>query len=258
MGESSCDRHFTRAGYRELLVELLEGGYTFRFFDEAQQLLSLDKPFVLLRHDLDVSVLEALPIAEIERELGIQSTFFVRVQNSFYNPFSPDESSIIWDLLKMGHKIGLHFDTSLYAGFASPEEIAAGCAKEISLLEVWFETNIEIVSFHRPTSEDLQAEASLTAGVPHTYLPLYVDRIAYCSDSSGQWRFGHPMERDAVKNRRPFQLLVHPIWWRTEPQTPHATLEAFALDSSSRFKVALADDILASFREVISQFDDDS
>ena len=67
------------------MLEYLEScGYTARHFDDAE----VGERHVILRHDLDMSIDAALPIAEIERDMGMSATYFVMVRNEFYNPFS--------------------------------------------------------------------------------------------------------------------------------------------------------------------------
>ena len=230
---------FTLSAYRDLLEAFLENRYTYGFFEDAENLMALRSPFVLLRHDVDLSLHKAHALAVVEQELGVKSTYFIRLRSSVYNPFDPEETAIVQDLLQMGHRVGLHFDTSIYGGRALPESLAGCCAKEIAQLEHWFEIKIEIVSFHQPSKECLRAGSSITGGVPHTYLPLYTEHIGYCSDSTGQWRFGHPLERDEFQGQKPLHLLVHPIWWGTESRSPQRTLQEFALDNSARVEAAI-------------------
>ena len=49
--------------------------------------------------------------------------------------------------------------------------------------------------------------------------------MAYISDSTGRWRYGHPIESVAFNARKPIQLLTHPIWWVQEGETPTEKLE---------------------------------
>ncbi len=75
---------FTLDGYRALLAAFLNRGYTARSFAEVEP----QARHLVLRHDLDMSVQAALPIAEIERDLGLSATYFVLVRTEMYNPFS--------------------------------------------------------------------------------------------------------------------------------------------------------------------------
>jgi hypothetical protein len=181
-----------------MLTQFCEFGYKFHFFDDAKALIGTGIPFVLLRHDIDLALHHASPLAEIEEELGIRSTFFIQVRGDFYNPFCDTESQIIANLISAGHRIGLHFDCGLYAVDASPEDVAVFCFRERRLLETWFDIDVRVVSFHRPSKSVLSTDESITGGLPHTYLPIYTKEITYCSDSTGKWRFGHPLDLQAT------------------------------------------------------------
>ena len=234
MAEESDVGIFSQKSYRDMLTQFCEFGYKFHFFDDAKALIGTGIPFVLLRHDIDLALHHASPLAEIEEKLGIRSTFFIQVRGDFYNPFCDTESQIIANLISAGHRIGLHFDCGLYPVDASPEDVAVFCFRERRLLETWFDIDVRVVSFHRPSKSVLSTDESITGGLPHTYLPIYTKEITYCSDSTGKWRFGHPLDLQATAERRPIQLLVHPIWWQSTNQSPQETLDMFLRQSRQR------------------------
>ena len=234
MSETPHGDIFSHSSYRDLLIRISDLGYEFHFFEEAKALLELQLPFVLLRHDIDMALQYASPIAQIEESMGIYSTFFIQVRGDFYNPFCDKESQIISDLISAGHRIGLHFDCGLYPLDASPGDVADFCLRERRLLETWFDIDVRVVSFHRPSKSVMAADDSITGGLPHTYLPIYTKKITYCSDSTGKWRFGHPLDRQATTERKPLQLLVHPIWWQSTNQSPQETLDMFLRQSRQR------------------------
>jgi hypothetical protein len=63
--------------------------------------------------------------------------------------------------------------------------------------------------------------------IKNVYEPVLKGVMAYASDSTGRWRFGHPFDSDAFHNRRPIHLLTHPIWWTQEGSDPLLKLEAW-------------------------------
>lgn len=217
---------FTHAGYRDLLSRLLAAGYIPAAFEDAEQLLAEGVAFVLLRHDIDLDLSYALTMARIEAELGIFSTWFVLVRTEHYNVFSAMGSSIVEEILALGHRLGLHFDCAAYPG-ATMEEMNAGCAREAGLLEDWFGVSIPITSIHRPPPFLVGSDNTLTAPRLHTYMPLFSRQIHYLADSRGLWRFGEPLDSPAFLDGKPLHLLVHPIWWRSEETTPMQTLTDF-------------------------------
>lgn len=72
---------FTYAAYRKLLSLLRERGYAFRGYHNYR-----DAPrCVILRHDVDTSLDQAVKLAELEAEEGVRSTWFVLLRTDFYN-----------------------------------------------------------------------------------------------------------------------------------------------------------------------------
>lgn len=226
--------NFTLEGYRALISAFLERGYTVRDFAEADP----EERHLVLRHDLDMSIQAALPIAEIEAELGASASYFVLVRTEMYNPFSAAGRRDLERLLTFGHRIGLHFDASLYpADWPSLEPTAA---TECGVLEAIVGRSVKAISFHRPAPGLLGRPEDL-AGRLHTYQPRFFKEMGYCSDSCGEWRFGHPLDHEAVAAGRALQLATHPIWWAAGPdETVRGKLDRFALQRFDLLRAELA------------------
>ena len=45
-------------------------------------------------------------------------------------------------------------------------------------------------------------------------MPNFFKKIAYCSDSRGSWKYGHPLTKIAIKEGTAIQLLTHAEWWQ--------------------------------------------
>lgn len=227
---------FTYDEYREIIRAFLASGYEFRLFPEAEGLIAAKKQFVLMRHDIDMSVEKALTLAEIDAELGVRSTFFVMLRSDHYNPFSETDGPRIEKIIGMGHSIGLHFDAAVYPELKDSADAGLfreRCRREIELLEKWFGISMQAVSFHRPSPLILEGSPELTAPLPHTYMELFTKKMKYISDSTGRWRFGHPLESEEFALRQALHILTHPIWWDDEPLTPQVKLENF-IDGRTR------------------------
>ena len=225
---------FSPDGYAWLLDQLLDLGYRSASFDAAEP----DAAHLLLRHDLDMSLQAAETIAKIEQSRGMTASYFVLLRTEMYNPMSRDGQRAIRALIDLGHDVGLHFDASLYPDDAASLDAAA--ESECAILAQITGKPVSVVSFHRP-AESLLGREDAIGGRIHTYMPRYFSEIGYCSDSQGRWRFGHPLEHAAVKQRRALQLLTHPIWWQQPADlSPVDRLNRFAERRNELLKDELA------------------
>ena len=95
-------RDFTIGKYTELCRTLLDAGYIPRTI--CQYLSGAkDGMGVLLRHDVDRKPKNALRMAELERELGIHSTYYFRHPYTFI-------PEIIRQIYSFGHEVGYHYE----------------------------------------------------------------------------------------------------------------------------------------------------
>lgn len=225
---------FSEQGYKALLRALLARGYSAVGYDVAEPAAR----HLLLRHDLDMSLSAAEPIAALEAEAGVKAHYFVLLRTEMYNPFSAAARATFERLRALGHEIGLHLDASLYGNDADALEAAA--ARECDALEDAAGAPVRLVSFHRPAPA-LLGHAWTIAGRRHTYEPRFFKEMGYCSDSRGGWHHGAPLDHPAVAGGRALQLLTHPIWWaRSIAGDPVATLDKFRAERDRVLARALA------------------
>lgn len=102
-------RDFTLEKYQQLCRALLDSGYTTLTVSEYlgrdfADSTSNGQKTVILRHDVDRKIINALRMAELEHALGIRSTYYFRHPSTF----KPEIISAIRDL---GHEIGYHYET---------------------------------------------------------------------------------------------------------------------------------------------------
>ena len=231
---------FSHSSYRRMLHSFQDAGYTFNRFTEAEGLLETANPFVLLRHDIDFETAPALEMARLEAEMGIRSTFFFMIRSTFYSPFSIQGTRHIREILDLGHTLGLHFDCASYPEAKNEHDLGSACRLEVQMLENWFGEKVDTVSYHRPSKAAMSSCAEVTEPRPHTYLPMFTRDITYRSDSRGQWASGHPLESETWEARKPMHILVHPIWWRSDPSEPIETLNEFSqrMHDSQQLEIA--------------------
>lgn len=65
----------------------------------------LPERFILMRHDVDGWAKNALKTALIEKKLGIQATYYFRMNKNSFVP------AIIKEIEHMGHEVGYHYET---------------------------------------------------------------------------------------------------------------------------------------------------
>jgi hypothetical protein len=95
---------FTIGKYKELWSALLELDYRpLSVSDYIGFGRNETEKIAISRHDIDRKPLNALRVAEAEKELGIRSTYYFRYPHTF-------KKAIINEILDMGHEIGYHYE----------------------------------------------------------------------------------------------------------------------------------------------------
>ena len=203
---------FGTAKYETLLNSFLRNGFN----------LSLDwsapshRKHVLLRHDVDFSISNALQIARVEHSLGVSATYYFMLTSNMYNLMSEHSINLVKEIQSLGHAISLHFDPTASGGLKS-------FPQQKLLFEHLFDTQIDFVSIHRP-GPFLENNNANLYGCSHTYQDRYFKLMTYISDSAGK-----DIEKDIENyvsnpNEAGLQLLTHPIWWTSINETPTITL----------------------------------
>jgi hypothetical protein len=192
---------FELGHYREILEAALTGGYRFAAFGSGPE-----RGDLFLRHDVDLSLDAAVKMAELEAEVGIQTTYLLMTESVFYNLASKEGVAAVDRLRALGHRIGLH---AVYPGVE---------------LDDRFEP---VVSWHNPRPEYMSEEIP---GAINVYGERFFSPQTYRSDSNQRWRSGCPHEELRAGSFPWLQILVHPEIWvypgATMGQTMRAMLEA--------------------------------
>lgn len=93
---------FTQKRYNELLTALLESGYVFQTFENF--ITKPENKVVILRHDVDRLPKNAVDLAKIEANLGINASYYYRIVKQSNVP------KLIEQVRDMGHEIGYHYE----------------------------------------------------------------------------------------------------------------------------------------------------
>ena len=210
---------FSLEGYSQLLSAFKDKDYIFCQFEEIDARLAEERPFVLLRHDIDISLRPALEVARIEYEQGIQATYFVLLRSPFYNVLSRSNAEILSEIQSYGHQIAPHIDLTFY-----DNDWATALMEVEVFAKLYPYINTRLVSLHSPY--DLQhMPIDVCPQLNNVYGSAVRGDVAYISDSTGRWRYGEPPGSKAFNARKPIQLLTHPIWWFQEGETAPQKLE---------------------------------
>ncbi|MDB9806745.1 hypothetical protein OAC03_02690 [Amylibacter sp.] len=209
--------------YKELLEAFLDKSYNFKKFENFN---ANESSQVILRHDIDFSIQMAVQMATIEKDLGLESTYYFLLASDSYNLLSKEASDAIKAIQNMGHSVGLHFDPTVY----EDEKIGFKC--EVEIFERRY-GRIFSMSFHRPSKSILEGIDWLPKRIIGAYQAEYFTDITYISDSQGAFRFGHPCEHKSFAQGLNMQLLIHPIWWMTDGEVAVEKIQQFIQGNAS-------------------------
>lgn len=190
---------FTYRFYRQLIRQFKDADYVFVSPLEAVNDTSGGYR-VLWLHDVDLSILNAGRIAEIDREEGIVSTFMLFGDPVPVYTYQEDGEIIRGIFKKHSTHLGLHVN--------SRNRIIEGFKKEIRDMERVSGRVVTSYNFHR--SHSLMMGKYGIEGLINT---SEIYSSAYYADSGGGWRFGHPLSSRAFMEKRSMRILTHPCWY---------------------------------------------
>jgi hypothetical protein len=130
--EYHMECNFTFRHYRDIILLAKKKGYTFSTFNDYDHNKS-KRRLILLRHDVDINLINALKLAKIENKLGAVSTFFIRLHAPF-NVFSYDNYPILKKIINLSHEIGLHYEQDFFT-ILNEKNIIQTFNRERSVLE---------------------------------------------------------------------------------------------------------------------------
>ena len=238
--------NFTYDGYRRLLSLLRENKYAFSDYHHWQE----QDRCVILRHDIDESLFDAVRLGGLEAEESVRSTFFVLLRTDFYNPASAASARMLRELNAMGHEIGLHFDEASYSADCPRGGIVSLIVREAEILSQICGFPIRTVSMHRPSRETLEADYQIP-GMINSYGRTFFQDFKYLSDSRRFWR--EPAE-EIIQSRAydRLHILTHAFWYHEREEDISATLGRF-VRSANRERYAALKDNLRDLHSVLKE-----
>ncbi len=192
-------KDFTLEIYQTLLQELLKAKYEFvKMEDYFSMPLNPQKKYVLMRHDVDRSPLNALAMARLESSLNIQATYYFRTIPVTF------KSKTIKEISFLGHEIGYHYES---LAIAKGDFEAAIKDFEHNLYRLRVLYPIKSIAMHgRPASkwdsrllwEKYNYKEYGILSEP--YFDLNFNKVAYITDASRSWNNGAFNRRDKVES----------------------------------------------------------
>ncbi len=265
---------FTLDNYKRHLDLALEQGFRFKgyFGDidcgtvdlslQPQPVFSNEKT-ILWRHDMEFSPYTALEMAKIEHSQGVKATYFCQTHAETYNLFERSISDLVLEIQSFGHNIGLHFN-SHYWGIGNEVEVKGGCGQrncsltsDLNLLNACiqkdvraFADNLGIVprafSFHCTDDFIKSCEDDYYGGLLNVYSKLFKAQFAYCTDSTGFWRYERLEERLRDPSITRLQVLTHDAMWSRSVLSPRKRVFA-AIDERAQKTKEWYDQVLVDF-----------
>lgn len=214
---------FTYDSYANLVSKLRKHDYQFASYHNYKAL----EKCVIMRHDIDYSLQKSVELAEFEKQLGIQSTYFILLSSPFYNIMSKDAVKKIKKIQNAGHEIGLHFDELNYDEYEYDKigGVEKAIYREIDLMRSILDCDIKSVSMHRPSQKTLQANYDLGI-IVNSYSSDFFERFKYVSDSRRRWR-ENVDEIISCELYNKLHILTHAFWYNKTEATLEATIKNF-------------------------------
>jgi hypothetical protein len=185
-------------------------------------------PYLILRHDVDVSLPAALRMAQIEKELNIKSTYFVLFSSRFYNLHIEENMDILKRISKLGHEIGLHYYPAIYRLYN--QNPMKTLEVEIQLLEHLLGKKIHSISRHGPWDRDPFSRIKKYINANHPYLKGHL----FVHESDRAWTPLQGLINLLNNPPKRSQLLIHPENWQEDKIDRTTLLERHCQDLENK------------------------
>ena len=195
---------FTYDSYANLVSKLRKHDYQFASYHNYKAF----EKCVIMRHDIDYSLQKSVELAEFEKQLGIQSTYFILLSSPFYNIMSKDAVKKIKKIQNAGHEIGLHFDELNYdeSEYDKIGGVEKAIYREIDLMRSILDYDLGIIV--------------------NSYSRDFFERFKYVSDSRRRWR-ENVDEIISCGLYNKLHILTHAFWYNKTEATLEATIKNF-------------------------------
>lgn len=185
---------FTVTTYQQLIAALREAGYAFVTLPEL--LVRQGEKVVCLRHDIDKRPDCALRIAEIEHQMGVSASYFVRTVPGLA------DTNMLQRLVALGHEIGYHYE-DLVRTKGDMEKARCLFREHLQYLRTFYP--VESICMHGSPRSDIDPKDLWKAVDYHEegitvepYLDLDYSRVFYLTDTGRRWDGYQVSVRDKI------------------------------------------------------------
>jgi hypothetical protein len=206
---------YSSTRFRKFLEGLQSDNFSIISLDDyVEGRIDSQKVNVFLRHDVDISLPRTVNMARIQKELGIQSTYFFRLHAEKYT--FEEAQPVIKKLTEDGFKIGLHYET-LSVAQGDKQKAIELLASDIARLREF--APISAVAAH---GQKHYKNQTIWEDVDKETLQIYsaydMKSDLYLSDAGGKRLSGKDGKYlfDRIYEAKPgqiVQVLIHPDWW---------------------------------------------
>ena len=211
--------------YRDILREAKSKTWLPLVRDVAHALP--DRPFLLIRHDVDITPHAALEMAKLEAAEGVATTYYFRLHAPFYNLMQPACIAIVEEIAALGHEVGLHYEPRFFEERGL--DPLPGIRADLQTFESLLGRPTQTISQHEPSIGPVLE--AISPDHPDAYAPHLVRQIPYFGDSGFHWREGCICQKLDLPQAH---TLIHPHSWVLWDRPWQDVLRAEAEDLNGR------------------------
>ena len=178
-------------------------------------------PYLILRHDVDLSIEASARMAEIEYELGVKSTYCVLFSSKHYNLYEEKTLKHLRSIIKMGHEVALHYDLEVYNLY--DQKLETVLAHELKALELLTGHPVNSIAMHQPWREPLDPFENVS-NIVNSANPQLAE--LYVTDSYRAWYMEYLLKLFSLKYDK-VQLVIHASLWTDKPTNWKEILEQY-------------------------------
>lgn len=246
---------FTYLYYKALLELLSSMDYHFCDYSNYNDW----RRSVIIAHNVDFSLDYALKMAEIEHSENVRSMWFLNIRSDFYNLGTKSGQAAVNQLLKLKHKIGLHFDASAYYGLTYNrgafynssevyEKLIDAVIDECNVLSSFMGGGIRTFSLHNATRELIKMDLKVP-GVFNASGKDFLKKVKYVTDNNRRWR-DPILEYVRTEKFEKLHIMMHPFWYREKSENISKSLVKF-VNSAGRERYACLGECVPNIESVL-------